>query len=164
MVLLCLKIFIARILDVSLGSVRTIFLVKGRTLISAIIGFVEIIIWFVVVKDALTSDNNIWILLSYALGFATGTYIGGILSEKFISGNFGIWVVTNNQNKLLIEAIKKAGYGLTKMDIFDNDKYMIFIEINKKNFNHLLKVIKHHDPKAFIVVNETKYVENGFLK
>ena len=82
---LCIEIFLARIIDVSLGTIRTIIVVKGRNLIGSILGFIEVAVWFLVVEQALSNGNsNIFIVLSYALGFATGTYIGGIISKRFI--------------------------------------------------------------------------------
>ena len=81
MLLLCLKIFLVRIVDVTLGTTRTMFTVKGKRLIASLIGFFEVLIWFLIVREALqTEDKSILIAISYALGFATGTYIGGFIS------------------------------------------------------------------------------------
>ena len=63
--ILCFKIFFARILDVSLGTVRTIFTVKGKSLISALIGFIEVLVWFLVAREALSNGINIFIAISY---------------------------------------------------------------------------------------------------
>ena len=63
---LCLKIFFVRILDVSLGTIRTIFSVKGKSLIASLIGFVEVTVWFLVVKEAINTDNNsLWIVFCW---------------------------------------------------------------------------------------------------
>lgn len=165
---LCLKIFFVRILDVSLGTVRTIISVKGQSLLASIIGFVEITIWFLVVKEAINTDNqSLWIVFSYASGFSVGTYIGGKLSNKFIEGNLGVQVITGEHNHELINILRKEGYGVSVIDVKGQDeqgKYMLFVEINNKRFNHLKKLVKEEDPKAFIVVNETKYVQNGYIK
>lgn len=167
--LLCLKIFFVRIIDVSLGTVRTLITVKGRTLLASMVGFVEIFVWFVIVKEALnTTETSLWIAIAYSLGFATGTYIGGYLSDRFIKGNFSVQVVTSGHNHQLLEMIRKEGYGVSVIDVKGQDhtkeKYMLFIEIKKNNFEHLKKLIHSIDPKAFIVVNETKYVQNGYIK
>ena len=78
---LCLKIFFVRIIDVSMGTFRTIVTVKGKRLVATSIGFVEAFIWFLVVKEALTTDiDSIFIALSYSAGFASGTFIGSFLS------------------------------------------------------------------------------------
>lgn len=164
--LLCLKIFFVRILDVSMGTLRTIITVKGKTLYASLVGFVEVLIWFIVVKEALnTEETSLWIAVSYSLGFATGTYIGGILSKKLISGNLSVQVITSNLS--MIETLRNKGYGVTVMDVEGKDKetdrYMLFIQINKNSMNHLQKLIKENDKNAFIVVNETKFIENGFI-
>ncbi len=167
--LLCLKIFFVRIIDVSLGTVRTLITVKGRTLLASCVGFIEIFVWFVIVKEALnTTETSLWIAIAYSLGFATGTYIGGYLSDRFIKGNFGVQVVTSNNNHKLIDVLRSEGYAVSVIDVKGqdkaNEKYMLFIEIQKNNFEHLKKLIHSIDQKAFIVVNETKYVQNGYIK
>lgn len=165
---LCLKIFFVRILDVSLGTIRTIISVKGQNLLASIIGFVEITVWFLVVKEAInTSNTSYWIVFSYASGFSVGTYVGGLLSSKFIEGNLGVQIITNDENHELIHLLRQEGYGVSVIDVkgqSDIGKYMLFIEINNKSFGRLKKIVKSIDPKAFIVVNETKYVQNGYIK
>ena len=166
--LTCLKIFCARILDVSLGTVRTIVTVKGNRLFASLIGFFEVMIWYVIVKEVLnTPENSLWLGISYALGFATGTYIGSYISEKFISGNFGVQVITSNNSMALVYALREAGYAVSVIDVRgknEGNKHLLFIEINKKSFNHLNKLIKEIDKEAFVVVNETKFVLNGYIK
>ncbi len=167
--ILCLKIFFVRIIDVSLGTVRTIITVKGRRVVASMVGFVEVFVWFLIVREALNTDEvSIWIAVSYSLGFATGTYIGSILSDIFISGTLGVQVVTSNSDDNIINILRKNGYALTVLPVEgmndDNSKYMLFIEIDKKRFNDLKRLIKSLDKKAFIVVNETKFVQNGYFK
>ncbi len=166
--LLCLKIFFARILDVSLGTVRTIVTVKGNKFYAALIGFIEVFIWFLVARDALNVEiDTIFIPLSYSLGYATGTLIGGIISEKVISGNLTVQIVLSNQNTEIIDIIREKGYAVSVIDAKgqnDDKKYMLFMEINKNRLNSLKELIKTLDEKAFIVVNETKMVQNGYLK
>lgn len=163
---LCLKIFFVRIIDVSLGTIRTIISVKGKSLIASLIGFVEITVWFLVVKEALnTNENSLWVVFSYASGFATGTYIGGLLSKKFIQSNLSVQVITPNYN--LIDILRNNGYGVSVLDIKgkkEEKKYMLYISITNKNYDDLEKIIKSLDENAFIVVNEIKNIENGFIK
>lgn len=166
--LLCIKIFLVRIVDVSLGTIRTIVTVKDKKLTASLIGFVEVFVWFVIVKEALNTDStSIFIAVAYALGFASGTYIGSYLSNKYIKGNFGVQVITSGQNNNLIKDLRKEGYAVTVIDVKGHDenniKFMLFIEIDKNKFNHLENFIKEYDKKAFIVVNETKYVQNGYF-
>lgn len=168
LLLLCLKIFFVRILDVSLGTLRTVVTVKGKALYASMIGFFEMFIWFSIVKEALnTNETSIWIAVAYSLGFATGTFIGSVLSKKFISGNLSVQIITDKAYPDMVNTLRNEGYGVTVMDVEgknkDQEKYMLFIEINNKSLNHLQHLVKKMDTNAFIVVNETKYVQNGFI-
>lgn len=165
---LCIKIFLARIIDVSLGTFRTIITVKGKSVYASMIGFVEILVWFLVVKEALnTPETGIWIGISYALGFAAGTYIGSVLSNKFIKGKLSVQVITSSHNHNLIDSLRASGYAVSVMDIEgrnkQENKYMLFIEIDNYRLEHLQNIIRAKDKKAFMVVNETKYVQNGYF-
>ena len=167
MFILCLKIFFVRILDVSLGTIRTMFVVRGKKLISSMIGFFEILAWFLVVKEALqTESNSIFIAISYSLGFATGNYIGALLSDKLITGNVSVQVFTNNNN--LEKILREHGYGVSSVVYTGYEeeahKHMLFINVDKKKEKALRELIKKNDKEAFIIVNETKYVENGYFK
>ncbi len=167
LLLLCLKIFFARIMDVSLGTLRTLMTVKGKNIYAAMIGFIEICIWFTIVREALNTDEtSIFIMVSYAGGYATGTLIGGMISKVLIKGNLGVQVITKNYD--LIKIIRDAGYAVSVMDIKGQDeninRYMLYIEINNHSYIELRNLIEKNDNKAFLVVNETKYVQNGFIK
>ena len=104
--ILCIKIFFVRIIDVSLGTFRTIITVKGKALYASLIGFIEVFVWFLIVREALNTDiESMWIAISYSLGFATGTYIGAILSDHFIEGNLHIQIITSKYK--LVNSIRK---------------------------------------------------------
>lgn len=166
MLLLCIKIFFARIFDVTLGTTRTMFTVKGKRLIASLIGFFEVLIWFLVVREALnTESKSIFVAISYALGFATGTYIGGVISSLVIAGKITVQVFTENME--LVNLLREKGYGVTSVDCKGyntESKHMLYISINKKQEKKLRKLIEENDKNAFIVENDTNYVENGYFK
>ena len=163
---LCLKIFLVRIIDVSLGTARTIIMVRGKGLIASIIGFFEVFVWFLIVREALnTTESGLFIAISYYLGFATGTYIGSIFSEKFIESNLSIEVIT--EKKELADKIRKKNYGVSVLNVNGQEeipKYMLVIEIKNKKLNSLKKLIDEFDRNAFIMIKETKLVQNGYFK
>lgn len=163
---MCVKIFFARLIDVSLGTFRTINTVKGRDLVAALIGIVEITVWFLIVKEALNTPNDsLWIVFSYAMGFSVGTYIGGKISKIFIKSNLEVQVILSSTNDEIVDKIRNYGYGVTAIEVKGNNnkKYMLYIQIKNKSLEHLKDIIRKLDNKAFIVVNETKYVENGYF-
>lgn len=166
LLLLCLKIFFARLIDVSLGTFRTINTVKGRDFIAALIGIVEITVWFLVVKEALNTDNNsVWIIFSYAMGFSVGTYIGGKISKVFIKSNLEVQVILSSKDDEIVKKVRDNGYGVTAIEVkgSKDTRYMLYIQIRDNTLEKLKKLIRRLDNKAFIVINETKYVENGYF-
>ena len=164
MVWLCLKIFFVRILDVSLGTFRTIVLIKGRNVLSGLIGFFEVLIWFLIVREALSSpEQNIWIAIFYSLGFAAGTIIGAFISDKLIKTNITLQVVTKS-NKMA-SLLREKGYGVTEHEVQGKKGKgnMLLIGAVGTHYKRLLNLIRSIDDKAFIVVDEKKYVYNGYF-
>ena len=161
--LLCIKIFLARIIDVSIGVIRTVELVKDNTLKAVVFAFFEVLIWFIVAKEALTSNVSFIVAIFYSLGYACGTLIGSYLSKKLIKGSVTIQVISSKVLLKDIKYIKSLGYGITKIDI-DNKKKILLIEVNKNSLKNIINIIKSVDNKAFITVSDTKYIENGYVK
>ena len=163
--LLCLKIFGARLIDVSLGTIRTVYTVKNKHLIASFIGLIEVIVWFLIVQEALNStSNNFFIAFSYSIGFAVGTYIGGILSNKLINTKLGIQVILSKKDDNIINKIRQMGYAVSIINLVSKDnKYMLYIQVDSKKYQKLIRLINSLDNKAFIVVNETKVVYNGYF-
>ena len=167
--LLCLKIFFARIIDVTLGTLRTIYTVKGKTIIAGIIAFAEIFIWFIVAREALnTNISSIWIAISYAAGFATGTILGTFISKTFINSLISVEVITTKATSENVATIRNEGFGVSIVNTTDtlkeNPTKILFITLNSRNLNSLKKIIHTIDSNAFMVVNESKRVHNGFIK
>ena len=165
-ILLCIEIFFARIIDVSLGTIRTVIIIKGKNLIGSILGFFEVAVWFLVVEQSLnTSDSNIFIVLSYALGFSAGTYIGGIISPKLIKSKYEVQIITDKQVQKTIDTIRKSfmAVSILKLEGKNKNKYMLFVEVENNKLKELYNIVKEIDKNAFIVVNETMFVHNGYF-
>ena len=170
---LCMKVFLCRIVDVSLSTVRVIVVVKGKSKLASMIAIAEALIWFLIIREALLFEaDTFWaylaIGLSYASGFATGTFVGGKFADKFIKGNVRVQVVTSGRDDELLEAIKNAGYAVTIIDIntslFGKKKYMIMAEMKSNQTSEFKELVYKYDNKAFVTVEETKYVYNGYFK
>lgn len=166
--LLCIKIFFVRVLDVSLGTVRMLFTVKGKKFVASTIGFIEMLIWFLIVKEALNTDlTSIWIAVSYAGGYASGTLLGSYLSERLISGMVTVQAILSSANDEVVTMIRKAGYAVSVLDVKGQDdkpKYLLLIEVNKKRQNAIRKLIKELDDRAFVIINDSKTVYNGYFQ
>lgn len=163
LLILCVKIFFARIIDVSLGVIRTIELVKNNTYKAVLIAFFEVLIWFLVAREALNvNDFNIIIAVFYALGYATGTLVGSFLSNCFIKGTSSVLIVSSVIKSKDINNIKKHGYGISSITLENNNK-MLFIQVENKRVKSLISLINELDNKSFISILDTKCNFNGFF-
>lgn len=170
MVLMCLKIFLARIIDVTLGTVRTVLVVRGRKSTAALIAFVEVLIWFLIAREALTTDATSWLIpICYAGGYATGTYIGSYITVNFMESLIGVQVTTKEASvDKMIKEIRDAGFGVSVIDLKNpsdsHNKKMLMIQLNKSKLKVLTHIIRENDKDAFVVISDTKYVQNGIIK
>ena len=163
----CLTIFCCRIIDVSLGTIRTILTVKEKTLLSSVIGFLEVFIWYIVVKDALTGDAPAMLTaISYAAGYAAGTFVGGKLAGAFVSGQVTMQVVTSGRDPEVLQYLRSFGYGLTVLNVEAGrdgmPKYLILSTIDRKQVRIFRDNIGKVDPKAMIMIQNTVSRVGGY--
>ena len=170
--LLCLKIFLCRIIDVSMATFRTVITVKGKNKTAAFIAIFEALLWFLVIREALNFETSnfqetLFIAFAYAGGFAAGTYIGGELSKK-ISSNVEVQVVTSSRDTTMIQKLQEAGFAITvtssEATQFSGEKYLLFSVIRNSKLEEFKKLVYELDKNAFIMGSETKYIYNGFIK
>ncbi len=165
----CFKIFFARILDVTIGTIRANVQLHEKYKLVAILAFFETLIWFMIAREALTVDvTSIFIPFSYSLGYATGTLIGSFLSKKVIPGVVSIQAIVDENNERLLHELKVKGYLVSIIELknhFDgNPRIMLYLEVNKKTLPRVEKIIRRYDANAFIAVSDTKQVVNGVVK
>ena len=168
--LTCLMIFFFRVVSVIFATIRTVYTVKGQKVLACVSGFVETMIYFYAISDALSKSGSdkIWVALAYSGGFAIGTLIGCILSKLFIATNVSVQVITSEGNKELIRKIRNDGYGCTSLTVYgksSNDRrYLIFVTTDSKKLKRLKQIILEDDPDAFVTVNENTEVYNGYFQ
>lgn len=164
MILTCIKIFFARILDVTLGTIRTVFTVRGKVIEPFIIAFFEVIIWFVVAKEALNSSGNTLVIaIFYALGYATGTLIGSFLSKRFIKSDVNIQIVLDGNADELKNELSNHSAEVSVIKLKDN-KEMINLLVKNNEIKTISELVNNYDEKAYIISHETKVVHNGLIK
>jgi len=168
MLLICLEIFLARIIDVSISTFRTMMMVRKKSLLIPVLAFFEVFVWFIAARKALNTEiNSIMIPICYSLGYATGTYIGGFLSRRFIKNVNSIEVTTKKNNYKLIDTLRDKGLGVSVIslkDTLDGPKDLLIIDVKARLTSEVVNLIKELDDDAFVVVKDTKIVHNGYIK
>jgi uncharacterized protein YebE (UPF0316 family) len=162
-VLLPLLIFVARMFDVTLATLRNIFISKGFRHIVPFIGFVEVLIWLVAITQTMKNLNNVACYLAWAGGFSMGTYVGMRIEEKIALGLQVIRIITNQDCEDLIEALREANHGVTVVPAegAKGPVKMIFTIMKRKNVAPVVELIRYHNPTAFYSVEDIRHSSQG---
>ncbi|HEX8515888.1 MAG TPA: DUF2179 domain-containing protein [Bacteroidia bacterium] len=162
-IILPLIIFFSRVGDVSLGTLRHVFISKGFKTIVPLLGFFEVLIWIVVVAQVMKNLNNFACYLAWAGGFATGTYVGLRIEERLALGLQVIRIITNQNSEALILALKEHNHGVTIVDAQGGmgPVKMIFTIMKRKNVQSVEKLIAAHNPNAFYSIEDIKRSSQG---
>ncbi|MFX1363737.1 MAG: DUF2179 domain-containing protein [Promethearchaeota archaeon] len=163
LILLPLLIFIARVLDVTLGTLRIVFISQGRQKLAPIVGFFEIFIWLLAVGQIFSNLTNIIYYFAYAGGFATGNYIGLLVENKISLGLLSLQLIIRENPEKLINLLKDNGYSLTTLSAEGHQGIvrLVILIIKRKDLPKILEIIRSNNPKAFISVEQVKSVRGG---
>ncbi len=159
-----LLIFFLRITDVSMGTIRTIMVVRGMRKWAVLIGFVEVTIWVVAISQVMANLNNVWNILGYSGGFATGTFVGMHLENRMALGNVSIDVVSQQKGPEIVAQVHQAGYGATKLaaEGYAGPVSVISLVVPRKKKLAALALISEVDSTAFVTVEDIRRVERGY--
>ncbi|MEN6443046.1 MAG: DUF5698 domain-containing protein [Methanoregula sp.] len=166
-VILPALIFFARIGDVSLETIRVIYISKGIKYLAPIIAFFEIVIWLLAMEVVLNDLSNIANFFAFAFGFATGTYVGLVLEEKLSIGMVIMRIVTTEEsNEDIIAFMQKENYGATSMNAEGarGDVKMILSLVNRVDVPRIMEHIEQTNPGAFFSIEDVRYVNQGVFR
>jgi uncharacterized protein YebE (UPF0316 family) len=164
-VILPLVIFLARLADVTLGTVRIIFIARGKKYLAPLLGFLEVLIWITVVSQVVGGAQSIVAYLAYAAGFAVGNYVGMIVEEKLAIGTLVVRVILPKDGVLLVERLRTEGYGATYVDGqgASGPVMLIYTVVMRKELSRVVNLIQEVHPKAFFTVEELRTAQQGIF-
>ncbi len=165
LLILPLLIFTARVCDVTIGTVRIIFVSRGMKFLAPAFGFFEILIWLVAISKVMQNFTNVGYYIAYAGGFATGNYIGIIVEEKLAMGVCILRIVVRKDPSKLIEFLRAAGYGVTTINAegASGPVEIIFTIIRRQDLKDTHDIIKRFNPKAFYSIEDVRFVSEGIF-
>ncbi|MDR1405773.1 MAG: DUF2179 domain-containing protein [Prevotellaceae bacterium] len=158
-------VFFARICDVTLGTLRIIFISKGKKYLAPLAGFLEVFIWIVVISRILEASNDLICYVSYAGGYAAGSFIGMHVEERLAIGMLFISVFTKKDGKQLVAQLNHAGYGATinRGEGMEGGVNIVQTVVIRKKSERALQIITQFDPKVFYVVSDVRAVQHGIF-
>lgn len=159
-------IFFARVIDVSMGTLRVLFLVRGRRLLAATIGLFEVTIYLMALGYVVGRLNDPFSVFIYALGFATGNVVGSIIEEKVALGQVIAQVITLKEPLQLAESLRASGFGVTITEGQGREGChpILHIGIPRKQLKTLYKTVNEWDKDAFVVFQEARSIYGGFCQ
>ena len=158
-----LFIFFARIVDVSLGTFRTLMIVRGRRAPAALLGFFEVSVYILALGKVVTRLGQPSYIIAYALGFATGNWVGSLIEERVALGFLTVQAITRLSHQGLCENLRQAGFGVTSMhgEGRDGPREVLLISLRRRLLPRLVKMLEAHDPDVFITVLEARRPVGG---
>lgn len=165
MVFQLLFIFLARIIDVSLGTIRTILIIRGEKWPAAIIGFFEIMVYTVALGLVVGALNDPIKLVVFCLGFAAGVIVGSVIEERLALGYRGVQVTIDETHASVVEELRAEGFPVTcwGAEGKNGHKTVLNMVLKRKLARQVTDRICAMDPEAFVVYMEPKYFRGGFI-
>jgi uncharacterized protein YebE (UPF0316 family) len=162
-IILPLLIFVARLGDVTMATLRHIFVSKGFKKIVPILGFFEVLIWLIAMRQVFSHLDNLACFLAWAAGFSAGTYLGMYIEERLAMGTQIIRIITADDIMPLIDALKKRNQGVTIVDGHGavGPVKLIFTIVKRTNKAQVIELIHVHTPNAFYSIEDVKGSEHG---
>ncbi len=157
-------VFILKIVEAFTSTISTILIIDEKRILGSILSFIQIIIWFIIIKMAL-ENNTIIIALVYALGYSIGSFLASFITTKYSKKKLLVQVITNKEE--VFKSLKKNGYSgsiVNATGLYGSKNYIIYSFINNKRKEEIVGIINSIDNRAFISINQNKELINGYFK
>ncbi len=161
-----LTIFAMRVSDMSMDTLRVLFVMRGRKGIAWVLGFFQSVIYILAITSVLSQLDNPLNVIGYAAGFATGNVVGMLIEERLAIGHLHLQIVSSRRGAALSEALREAGYGVTEIPARGKDGVvsMLSVSVLRKDIDKIEKLVHTHDPEAFMTSEDVRPVRRGFWR
>jgi len=158
-------IFIARTFDMSLGTLRVVFIAQGRGKWAALTGFFEATVWLLIVSQALQHISNPLCVVAYAAGYAAGNVVGLRIEERLALGMRLVRVIVPPETEGLAQTLRDEGFGVTTVDGQGREGTVkiLFTLVRRRNTAKVLEIVSSAHPEAFVTIEEVRQAAQGFL-
>ncbi len=158
-------IFILRVCDVSMGTIRTIYTLQGRKYLSTGISFIEVTIFIFAISQVIGNIDNPILMLAYSGGFAAGTFIGMLLEEKFAIGYAQLRIISRDKGKEIARGLWARDFGATMLRGHgkEGEVDMLFSIVPRKNLKECLNIASIIDDQSFVSIADSRYFYRGHI-
>lgn len=154
-----LLIFLARVLDVSLATLRISMVYRGLKHLAAPLGFLEALVWVLAISQVMLHLDNWLTYLAFAMGFGAGNYVGLLIEERLAFGNLILRVITPNDDSALTKALWDADFGVTSVSARGESGpvKVIFTVVKRRDLQKALGLIRQFNPNAFYTIEDVRF-------
>ncbi len=158
-------IFLARLIDVALGTLRIIFVSRSMRKLAPLVGFFESLIWLFAISQIVMNLGNVMSYFAFAAGFATGNFVGIYLENKLSIGLLSVRVVTSEDGSDLINYLREHNFGVTSVSAtgVSGRVRLIISVIKRKDLDEYVNIVKEFNPKAFMSIEDVRSVKEGYF-
>ncbi len=161
-----LLIFCLRVGDMSLDTLRVLFVMRGVKKIAWVLGFCQSVIYIVAIGKVLTQLNNPLNILGYAAGFATGNVVGMIIEGRIAIGHILVNIISPHRGSAIVSHLRQNGYAVTELAGRGKDGMVSMINCNvlRKQVDAVHDLVNEIDPEAFITAEDIRPIRHGFWR
>jgi uncharacterized protein YebE (UPF0316 family) len=165
-VLLAVAIFLLRVFNSAVGTIRLVVMARGRHWLTAALGFIEALIFAWVTANVITDLSNILNLVAYCGGFSLGIYVGMRIEARFVTSYVKVNIITRNGGHAIATRLREMGHGVTEMhgEGGSGEVAMISSVVLRVSVPEVLKAIYAIHPTAFVTLEETRAMQHGWLR
>ncbi|MBO6195830.1 MAG: DUF2179 domain-containing protein [Bacilli bacterium] len=160
-----LIIFILKTIEAFTSTISTILIIDEKRIMGSILSFIQVIIWFLIIRMALDNQNSFLIAITYAGGYSFGSYLASFITTKYSKKKLLVQIITKNEKTF--KTLKEKGYSASIVNatgLYGSENYIIYSFINNKRKNEIISIIKEIDKTAFISINPSKELINGYFR
>jgi uncharacterized protein YebE (UPF0316 family) len=161
-----LFVFLLRLMDMSLDTLRLLFVMRGRKLLSGMIGALQATVFILAVSAVLSGPLNAFTVAGYALGFAAGVIVGMVAEERLAIGYSYLRVYSPSRGKAIADGLRQSGHAVTEFTARGKDGLLTVVNcvIARRDAPHARDLVEGIDPNAFITIDEARALRRGYFR
>lgn len=161
-----LIIFSLRVINLSLDTVRLLFMIQRRKVVVWILGFIQSVLYVLVIGSVLSKLNNLWFVLAYAGGFSVGTSVGMWIEERLALGYLQVTIISPSLGTAIAENLRREGFAVTEIPARGKDGMVSILHssVVRKDLHLVETITMEADPKAFVTTETVRPLRAGFWR
>ncbi len=164
--LIALGIFALRVCDMSLDTIRVLFVVRGRKKLAWMLGFLQSLIFVVAISTVLSNLTSPLSIIGYAAGFATGNVVGMYIEERLAIGHIHLTVVSPSRGAAVADILRQNGYAVTEISGrgMTGTVSLLHVDVVRRKLDEVETLILEADREAFVTAEDVRPIRRGFWR